>query len=206
MFQKFNFIHIWANVAEVHFKMDRWSSVTYGHLRWGGLWTPDASPRGSITILAARFSAHFSRPFSSHIRAIIIRRVDKSTFIELEIVLPNLQFFGGLFFIFATVAPSRLRCGAKSELQHISSKMRFHNSQFLLLLYRVFQRNRYISLIPQWQTMPGVMSTNCWLNHYRVMSLQKNSLDPFQAAPDVPWQSLKEILTEFISYSVVRTP
>ena len=73
------------------------------------------------------------------------------------------------------------------------------------ILYRVFQRNRYISSIPQWKTMPGVKSTNCWLKHYRVMSLQKSSLDPFQAAPDVPWQSLNEILTQFISYSVVRT-
>ena len=69
--------------------------------------------------------------------------------------------------------------------------------------YRVFQRNRYISSIPLWQTMPGVKWTSCCLKHYRGISIPKSSLGPFQAASGALCQSLKQILTLFTSYSVL---
>ena len=39
---------MWTNVAQVHFQMDKWSLVTYRHMRWGGRWPSDASPNGFI--------------------------------------------------------------------------------------------------------------------------------------------------------------
>ena len=76
-------------------------------------------------------------------------------------------------------------------------------SLFAASYYRGFQRNRYISSIPLWQTMPGVKWTNCCLKHYRGISFPIGSLGPFQAASDTLWQSLKQILTLFTSYSVL---